>query len=367
MICKSFGSRNFVSIPFASLARSLQASMAAEFFGEVKLRVPGVASEFRCAVRALQEAQDGERLWWSLPHVYSFMQGDAGKPWNEIRNKGWKSWSSMLAKMDIGGTPLLKSSVHDPTKGIEGPTNNRSWSAASTRGLIALLLRWSSQHAQNGRIDRISPGATMLLDWFFNELNVPLRVATSDIITPDGYTVDGQAMVEFQVVDGVVALDGVFEAQMRACALCLPGLRTETSCSVRELLSAAPAYHRRLSGEYGFTPQLIWVIGPLVEQRVLGRVEHPRAWPADWWVGAQISIDGNVERKDRGAFLHAYQRQMAQLLHGADVVACAADDSRVAREPWKVIAVLDTSKNFTGWLAPQARRMALSSLIKAVY
>ena len=125
-------------------------------------------------------------------------------------------------------------------------------------------------------------------------------------------------------------------------------------CDVRSWLLAAPGFSTRLNADFGFVPQIVWVLGPLVEQAVLQISEHPRTWGEDWIEKSALTSSGLPRGVERNAFLRNYLRKSAEALLASDVVAVAADDSRCGREPWKLVCWMLPQLNLAGWMPPQA-------------
>ena len=122
--------------------------------------------------------------------------------------------------------------------------------------------------------------------------------------------------------------------------------------SLLELLLTAPCLVDRLSTDFGYLPQFVWILGPLLERALL-QVD-PLRTPGSWWRLSALQTDTAVSQYDRAAFANAYVEASRIRFLTCPVLSVAVDDSRVGREPWKLGAVLDPATNFAAWLLPQA-------------
>ena len=108
----------------------------------------------------------------------------------------------------------------------------------------------------------------------------------------------------------------------------------------------------RLSTDFGYLPQFVWILGPLLERALL-QVDPLRTL-GSWWRLLALQTDTAVSKYDRAAFAFSFVEASWVRFRTCAVLSVAVDVSRVVREPWKLGAVLDPATNFAAWLLPQA-------------
>lgn len=312
------------------------------------------SSATRVALRVLLRPARGlVVLWWSLPAIYALLRGPEQQKWGVCRSKRWASWVSLVNNADLGPDDIMHGPAIPGVSGHEPGPRCEWWPAASTRGLMLLLLRWSSPRKQTGRIDHIAQSSIELLEWMLRGVSVTLRVAGELTGATDHETLEGNRMVTFEVDDGRVQLAPARQAQPLDFDFCLRSLLGRDDCTLRELLAAAPILEQPLNENYGYVAQLVWLLAPHVERL---RMEAPDGMTFEDGWPAQTALQlepGSLMRHQRGGHCWAYSKANARCLQRPCVTAIAVDDGRAGREPWKIGCFLDPGSNFAGWLAPQ--------------
>ena len=144
---------------------------------------------------------------------------------------------------------------------IAGTKCEYLFAAVSSRGLLALLLCWSSQRKHAGRIEHIADSAEAMLRRLLAELPaaMTLQVSLADDIeaTPTGIQADGQ-LASVAVADGEIDLAGCTFTD-RWLMQSFPGVfdKREEIADLHGLLCAAPLLQPQ-NGAWGFVclPQL---------------------------------------------------------------------------------------------------------------
>ncbi len=136
-----------------------------------------------------------------------------------------------------------------------------------------------------------------------------------------------------------------------------PGVAGKATCSVLDLLRAAPCFHGKEASAYGFIPQCIWTLGPLVETSLLGLPFELRCSSSDWVDKSTLTCVGKASgRNDVHSCLSVYMEENAGFLRAAMDLGIAVDDGRMGRSPWKLGAYISPRLNFVAWLAPQTHQ-----------
>ncbi len=312
-------------------------------------------------MRVKRNNDTGCFLWWSLPDVYDILSAPEHMNYSICRGKRWPTWCKLLQAMDFAGDDLLNSSISS-----QGPRCEFSWAAASTRAVIALLLQWQSPTKQTGRIHHLAESSAQLLEQLLSARLGEFTLAVSsgeDVQTTPSHIV-GPSLIHFHVRDGVVDLLSAREAGPGSTHDHLPGVAGKASCSVVDLLRAAPCFHGKAASAHGFLPQLIWTLGPLVETSLLGLSFEFRRSSSDWVDQSSLTCVGKASgRNDVQSCLHVYVEENARMLRQAVDIGIAVDDGRMGRSPWKLGAFIIPGKNFAGWLAPQTHQEFLAPAV----
>ena len=153
-------------------------------------------------------------------------------------------------------------------------------------------------------------------------------------------------MVSFSVgqgkVDLTAARGGAFEDFHRD----LSALCDLQEASLLELLLAALCLVDRLSTDFGYLPQFVWILGPLLERALL-QVD-PLRTPGSWWRLPALQTDTAMSKYDRAAFAYAYVEASRVRFRMCGIIGCCGRQSSGA------CAVLDPATNFAAWLLLQA-------------
>lgn len=300
-------------------------------------------------MRVLPEALDGICLWWSLP--------DQRMHFGKFRSKRWSSWRSFVDEADFGDGNLLLGRACGQEAGTEDPAAPRcefGFACASARAFLLLALRWCSANKQTGRADYLANGMFIMLTHLFSSLSCSLRVAGAGPLTTTDTAIEGRRMVSFTVENGVADLQAPRNARPGDFSRNLPGIMDDIpECSLLDLLLAAPCLVKRLSTDFGYLAQMVWILAPLVEEAVLhtSPLQHGTA---DWIPCSPLECGlDQMARHQRAPLAYAYVEANAKKLTDSGVLCVAVDDGRVGRSPWKLGAVLDPSTNMAFWLVPQ--------------
>lgn len=323
------------------------------FRAQLPLRIGPCAPTQLVDVRVLPKPSHGICLWWSLPGVYRILKGDDHMSFGRLKSKRWDTWQAFVNEADFGGADLLKSKVLHASKCDEGPaTCEFGFDCASTRAFLLLALRWCSGNKQTGRIDFLTAGLRLMLDCLLSQVSGSIRVAGAGPISTTDVAVQGGRMVEFVVECGRVQLGRARSARPLDILRNLPGLPEDAKeCSLSALLLAAPCMTMRLSTDFGYLAQMVWVIAPMLEEALL---QCSPASAADWPSASALKGPcAELGRYERGAFAYAYVQASAKVFADSQVLSVAVDDGRVGRSPWKLGAVIDPAKNFAAWMLPQ--------------
>ena len=160
-------------------------------------------------------------------------------------------------------------------------------------------------------------------------------------------------MVTFRVRNGLVDLRASLRVARGHFARSLPDLVQRSECSMLDLLLAAPCLSRKLNKNFGYLPQLVWVLGPMLETLILG--VNPTSPDAEsWWESSTLgSLPSALQRHQRAPFAYAYSEASYKAFKDCSVLSIAVDDGRVGRTPWKLGAIMSPSSNLSAWLLPQ--------------
>ena len=265
------------------------------------------------------------------------------------RAKRWKHWADVISEADFGDADLLQGPEQIGSNSAWGGPRCEWWPAVSTRGLLLLLLRWSSNNPQTGRIDHLAAGSMELLERFLSNVTATLVVAGEPVSTPSADTIAGNRMATFPIVDGTVCLRAAKEQQPADFHYSLRSLRSEDSCSLMALLAAAPLLQHRLNRSFGYLAQFIWLLGPIIENDVMC-VGRAFTFSGDWLSKTCLDTDDKiVGRHLRAAHTYSYQKATAWKVGKPWVLGLAVDDGRAGREPWKIGAIVLPHTNFAAW------------------
>lgn len=200
----------------------------------------------------------------------------------------------------------------------------------------------------------------MFLTSIFGLISADLQVAGAGPLVVGDTTIEGARMVTFRVEAGIASLSAARVAQPADFARNLLGFSEgDDRCSLFDLLAAAPCLTKRLSSDFGYMAQLVWVLAPHIEAALLGvsPVSGGEAWVQN---SALVGCFNELTKHDRAPFAWAYMEATGKAMKQVDVLSVAVDDGRVGRSPWKLGAVLDLATNLAAWLLPQASRMRRS-------
>ena len=215
-------------------------------------------------------------MWWSLPDVYAALRGHEAQPYGIWRDKKWSSWANFIDKFDFGRGQMLTA----PGRAARAGQCEYPWAAISTRCLLALCARWCCACKQRGRIDHIAVAARQLLDELCSDLGVETLEVVGVVTGATPESVVGMRAVQFDLSSGVLALSAAKTLQPQDFRRFLPGVAHETSCTLAELILAAPAFQsegrcRCSSGPSGrYRSDVIQDLVP--NTRGMGRVSGPR-------------------------------------------------------------------------------------------
>lgn len=201
-------------------------------------------------------------------------------------------------------------------------------------------------------VEHLAAGVESMLNTMFSQVSCTISVAGRGAIELTDSGVVGCRMVSFSIAGGKVALSAARNERPRDFREYLPGCEGD-ECSVLELLLAAPCFQRRLSSEFGYLPQFVWVLAPLLETSLLGvnLLRGGRDWMSS---SSLVGLGSELARHERAPFAYAYSEANAKSFSDSTVLCVAVDDGRVGRTPWKVGAVMDPADNYAAWLVPQA-------------
>ena len=311
----------------------------------------------RVPVRVSLRSVRGLHLWWSLPALFDFLSVKEGATWGAVRRKMWQSWKTMIDEADFGTDDLLGAPI-DKRSGNAAKASPTCewWPAASTRGLLLLLCRWCSAGSQTGRVDFLADSSRDLLELLLGSLDVDLCVAGESVETPTDRTISGERLVHMPVQNGVADLAFLKSTQREDMVEFLPGLVSDDAAiDVVSVLLAAPRLTRKLNKDFGYLAQMIWQLGPAVEQRVLA-VDVATLEEENWPAASALDLETlDFAARQRAGKMYSYQKACFSEANAAVMLGIAVDDGRVAREPWKLGAFLRPDTGFAGWMAPKAR------------
>jgi hypothetical protein len=297
---------------------------------------------------------NGCLLWWSLPKLYDIIGSRASRPWGSFRAKMWKAWKIFINTLSLHATALIlgapqKSTLEEAADTYFCPA---AWAAASTHAVIALLVRFSGPHPASGRVDKLEQGAEQLLAGMMAYLphHFQLALCARDGTWSPPFCVHGQNMLYLEVNGCEVDLSPIIASSAEISGQFL-GLGTRKRCSVVELLQASPCIQKP-HGTVGFMDQLIWQVGSFMEAALLG-VRLEDLGTVNWKAESVLAGRGPWNRHHRDCFLKAYTLRTQPLLDAQEVVDVAADDARIGRSSWKIIAVGFPCAKVAAWLAPQ--------------
>jgi hypothetical protein len=110
----------------------------------------------------------------------------------------------------------------------------------------------------------------------------------------------------------------------------LPGVAGKETCSVLDLLRAAPCFHGKEASAYGFMPQCMWTLGPLVDSSLLELPFELRRSSSDWVDKSTLICVGKASgRNDVHFCLSVYMEENASVLRVAMDLGFAVDDGRM--------------------------------------
>ena len=183
----------------------------------------------------------------------------------------------------------------------DGLRCERGFAHACTRS----LLRWSSALGQTARVEFLVEAAKAFLSSWYGQVHGVLRVAGTGPIE----TTDTERMVFFSVSD-----------------------LQETS--LLELLLAAPCLVDRLNTYFGYLPQFIWILGPLLERALLS--VDSLITPSSRWTLSALQSAAVTSNHERPQDVHAYVEASQVRFRTCSASLVAVDDSRVGRalETW---------------------------------
>ena len=208
-------------------------------------------------VRVRPIALQGIVVWWSLPAVYDFLRGPKHQASGVFRGGLWKVWKTFL---EAAGVVLKACSQATLIREDDGLRCEFGFACACIRSLVLLLLRWCSAHAQTGRVEFLVEASKAFLSSWFGLVHGVLRVAGNGPIETTDTGVIGERMVSFSVRQGTVDLTaadgGAFEDFHRN----LSALCDSQATSLLELLLAAPCLVDRLTTDFGYLPQFVWIL-----------------------------------------------------------------------------------------------------------
>ena len=338
------------------------------FKSSLHVRTGAGSPTARIAVRVLPDAVDGCHLFWSIQDVYAALSGPGAQMFGDFRKKRWNPMMTFIEECDVGKDLLLEGPATQRANASKaGVARCEWWPAVGTRALILLLLRWGCAQQQNGRVEHLASASQDMLCVLLASCDGTFEVAGDEVQAPTPYAVDGLRKVVFKVEQGVINLAEPKQMQPRDFRACLRPLLEEAGCTLLELLLAAPMFNTRLSRDAGYTAQLVWILGPRVEQAVLG-CSAVELEAKHWWLNSFLDTDHvPVEPHERSAQCHAYVLRTAAMLQGCRVLAVAVDDGRAGRQPWKLSTWLLPDQNYGGWLAPQACIVYLERVFRKAF
>jgi hypothetical protein len=283
-------------------------------------------------------------LWWSMPDLYDTLTAPGQQLYCVCRSKRWSAWCRFLQAIDFAADDLLNS-----LNSRQDPRCEFSWAAASTRAVIALLVQWQSPTKQTGRIQHLAESSGQLLDQLLSASlgEFTLAVSSGEEVQTTPSQIVGPSLIRFHVRDGFVDLLSAREAGPVITHAYLPGVAGKETCSVLDLLRAAPCFHGKEASAYGFMPQCIWTLGPLVESSLLGLPFELRCSSSDWVDKSTLTCVGKASgRNDVHSCLSVYMEENASFLRVAMDLGIAVDDGRMGRSPWKHGAYILPELNF---------------------
>jgi hypothetical protein len=184
-----------------------------------------------------------------------------------------------------------------------------------------------------------------------------LAVSSGEDVQTTPSQIVGPSLIRFHVREGFADLLHAREAGPASTHNHLPGVAGKATCSVLDLLRAAPCFHGKEASAHGFLPQLIWTLGPLVETSLLGLPFELRCSSSDWVDQSTLTCVGKASgRNDVHSCLFVYIEANARMLRTAMDLGIAVHDGRMGRSPWKLGAYISPRLNFVAWLAPQTHQ-----------
>lgn len=328
----------------AALEVDMLASSSDTQQARLRVQTASATTTSEIHMRVKRNNNTGCFLWWSLPDLYATLIAPGGSIYSVCRAKRWPAWCKFIRAMDFGEDELLGSSNMR-----EDPRCEFSWAAASTRAVIALLVQWQSPTKQTGRIQHLAESSGQLLDQLLSASlgEFTLAVSSDEIVQTTPSQIVGPSLIRFNVRDGFVDLLSAREAGPVITHAYLPGVAGKETCSVLDLLRAAPCFHGKEASAYGFMPQCIWTLGPLVETFLLGLPFELRFSTSDWVDKSTLTCVGKASgRNDVHSCLSVYMEENASVLRVAMDLGFAVDDGRMGRSPWKHGAYILPELNF---------------------
>ena len=159
-------------------------------------------------------------------------------------------------------------------------------------------------------------------------------------------------MIVLTVASGLVDLTSVRASHAPWLSTVCPDIRNLPHCSVLNLLMSAPCLTRDHNKHLGILDQLIWMFGSLVESKQAG-VRIPTLNGGAWFEQSNFEFDEDVVPHRRASYLLAYAALTTEAQANESVMGYSLDDSRLGRQPWKLIAGLAPARNLAWWCFPQ--------------
>ena len=169
--------------------------------------------------------------------------------------------------------------------------------------------------------------AKAFLSSWFGQVSGVLRVAGTGPIGTTDTAVFGERMVSFSVRQGTVDLTAPPKIAVEDFHRNLSALCDIQETSLLELLLAAPCLVDRLNTDFGSPPQLVWILGPLLERALL-QVD-PLITLGSWWTLSAWQSATALSKYDRAAFARAFVEASRVRNRTCSVLSVAVDDSRV--------------------------------------
>jgi hypothetical protein len=333
----------------------LEASSLSEFC-KARLEVQWIQGGASCAfdVMVHLRAQAGSYIRWSLPSIFEHLGGLATHKWHDWRDRRWKTWARSCHAAELPERSLLIGVASLDDSAVSKDQSPVAWATATTHAMLLLLLRWCSAHQQNGRVFLAGASEQLLRALFgYMPSSFSLEVFCSDVSWKPPYIIEGVGPATFHIQDGVVDLLAAQLSQPGAFSRFLQSLQEQGTCSLLELLLAAPCMEQPGGSEYGWLPQFLWQIGSLLEPALLGRPIDQLSIDQWWADSSLVNIGLATTRHDRGQHLWAYCDATRAKLQDVKILAIAVDDSRVGRKAWKLVAAMLPVENYAMWLPPQ--------------